>query len=246
MAERIDETGFGGLKLIQDSEDFCYGVDAVLLADFCKAAAGDRVIDLGCGNGAVSFICMAKYGPKSIVGIDIQARSVELANKSLELNLADAADAKGFERMSFQLLDILDAPERFGKASFSLAVCNPPYFEQGANVQNSGDALSLARHESTASLKDIFGAASALLTPRGRLCMIHRPSRLGDLMEYPRLFGLEPKTLRMVCPRPGEAPNLVLLEYVKGAGKELRIIPELCVRDGSGAYSRELDSIYGR
>jgi tRNA1(Val) A37 N6-methylase TrmN6 len=65
-------------------------------------------------------------------------------------------------------------------------------------------------------------------------------------MEYPRAFGLEPKALRMVCPRPGEAPNLVLLEYVRGAGKELRIVPELCVRDESGAYSRELNSIYGR
>ena len=32
--ERVDETGFGALKLIQKPEEFCYGVDAVLLADF--------------------------------------------------------------------------------------------------------------------------------------------------------------------------------------------------------------------
>ena len=34
--ERIDEIGFGGLKLIQDTEMFCYGVDAVLLARFAS------------------------------------------------------------------------------------------------------------------------------------------------------------------------------------------------------------------
>lgn len=34
MAERIDEIGFGGLRLIQEPEEFCYGVDAVILADF--------------------------------------------------------------------------------------------------------------------------------------------------------------------------------------------------------------------
>ena len=32
--EKIDEIGFGGLKLIQSSEGFRYGVDAVVLADF--------------------------------------------------------------------------------------------------------------------------------------------------------------------------------------------------------------------
>ena len=32
--ERIEDIGFGGLKLIQESESFCYGIDAVILADF--------------------------------------------------------------------------------------------------------------------------------------------------------------------------------------------------------------------
>ena len=32
--ERLDEIGFGDLKLIQKPKDFCYGVDAVILADF--------------------------------------------------------------------------------------------------------------------------------------------------------------------------------------------------------------------
>ena len=52
MAERIDEIGFGGLRLIQEDKSFCYGVDAVLLADYSKASPKDRVLDIGCGNGA--------------------------------------------------------------------------------------------------------------------------------------------------------------------------------------------------
>lgn len=34
--ERIDEIGFGGYKLIQKPEEFCYGVDSVLLSDFAS------------------------------------------------------------------------------------------------------------------------------------------------------------------------------------------------------------------
>ena len=33
---RIDEIGFASLKVIQNPHWFCYGIDAVLLADFAK------------------------------------------------------------------------------------------------------------------------------------------------------------------------------------------------------------------
>lgn len=38
--ERIDDIGFGGLKLIQKPDEFCYGIDSVLLADFAAVNHG--------------------------------------------------------------------------------------------------------------------------------------------------------------------------------------------------------------
>ena len=71
--ERIDNMGFGDLKLIQRPEGFCYGIDVVILADFaCRN--GDRsgaqggvvhVADLGAGNGAVSLILTHKLPKQS-------------------------------------------------------------------------------------------------------------------------------------------------------------------------------------
>ena len=57
--------------------------------------------------------------------------------------------------------------------------------------------------------------------------MVHRPSRLPDLFEYSRKNGLEPKRLQMVAPRAGEGANIVLVEFAKGGGKELKILPEI-------------------
>ena len=34
--ERLDEIGFGGLTLVQKPEEFCYGVDAVILAEYIR------------------------------------------------------------------------------------------------------------------------------------------------------------------------------------------------------------------
>ena len=41
--ERIDATGFGPILIIQDPEEFCYGVDAVILA---RAAAGSETVEI--------------------------------------------------------------------------------------------------------------------------------------------------------------------------------------------------------
>ena len=34
--ERLDRTGFGELKIFQDTESFCYGIDAVILSYFAS------------------------------------------------------------------------------------------------------------------------------------------------------------------------------------------------------------------
>lgn len=36
MAERVDDLQYKGLRLIQDTDGFCFGVDAVLLAHMAK------------------------------------------------------------------------------------------------------------------------------------------------------------------------------------------------------------------
>ena len=61
--ERIDDIGFGGLKLIQKPEEFCYGIDAVMLADFAAQrhkGPTDVIVDLGTGTGISPLIISHK------------------------------------------------------------------------------------------------------------------------------------------------------------------------------------------
>ena len=77
--------------------------------------------------------------------------------------------------------------------------------------------------------------------------MVHRPSRLADIFYYCRRHGLEPKDMRMVAPRSGQEPNIVLIHCVKGGGKELKVMKELSVYTADGKdYSREIERIYER
>ena len=239
MAERLDEIGFGGLKLYQDDQCFCYGIDAVLLADFAKANKGDNILDLCSGNGIVSFIAAALYFPQHIDAVEILEKSAFLGRKSAQIN--------GFDKLvEVHNIDLKTADKSLKKGSYDLVTCNPPYTEKGAGNVNDFSDLEIARHESTASLDDIFRISSLMLKPKGKLSMVHRPSRLADLIDLARKYNLEPKELRMVVPRKGEAPNIVLINYVKGAGKELKIYPELVVRNQTGEYTEEINKIYRR
>ena len=53
--ERIDEIGFGGYKLIQKPEEFCYGVDSVLLSVFAASRMNE-------GAGLVISPMLRSYG----------------------------------------------------------------------------------------------------------------------------------------------------------------------------------------
>ena len=239
MALRRDDIGFGGYSLLQDDEAFCYGVDAVLLADLAHARQSDRVMDLCTGNGVIPLIIYAKYRPKSISGIEIQKSAYELAVKN-------AADNGLSEKISFFNMDALDVKKRFAAESFSLVCCNPPYTEKGHGIPGANESIHIARHETSAALSDFTAAAAWLLPNGGRFCMVHRPSRLADIMQCCREQGLEPKTLRMVAPHRGAAANIVLVECVKGGGRELKVLPELIVRNPDGSFTDEIEEIYCR
>lgn len=52
--------------------------------------------------------------------------------------------------------------------------------------------------------------------------------------------------MRLVVPKPGQEPNIVLIHCIKGGGKELNVMKELPVYDEDGNYSEEIQRIYER
>ena len=241
--ERIEEIGFGGLKLIQKPEAFCYGVDAVVLADFaCSAFPRFRkCVDLGTGTGVIPLIMSHKNKNAEFRGIDVQEGFVDMAGRSCLLN--------GLEhRISFHHGDVSKPDDDvFPAGSADMVVCNPPYFSRGGAIPGDNREKFIARHEASATVEDFIKTAAKLLEKKGHFCMVHRPSRLVDIFCCCRRHGLEPKDMRMVAPRQGRAPNIVLVHCVKGGGKELKLHNELYVYAADGAdYSDEIQQIYER
>lgn len=246
--ERVDDIGFGGLKLIQAPEEFCYGVDAVLLADFTyRLTVPDRdesqiksIMDLGTGTGIIPLILSYKYKQTKICGVEIQKPSYDRAKRNVEINgLAD--------RISVINADIKDFGIGWGrelKGSFDAVVSNPPYTERSGGLTPSNAAKHIARHETTAELEDFINAAASLLRERGDFFMVHRPSRLAEIIKKAGKYRLEPKNMQLVSPRRGEKPNIMLVHFVKGGNPGINIFEELAVHEEHGGYTRELEERY--
>ncbi|HPU95281.1 MAG TPA: hypothetical protein PK488_00250, partial [Bacillota bacterium] len=140
--------------------------------------------------------------------------------------------------------DLKDAAALLGKASFTLAISNPPYIKHGGGLEGDSGARALARHEIGCTFDDVAKAASELLVPAGRFALVHRPDRLADIICSLRSWGLEPKNMRMVHTRASEPPVLVLVTSVKGASAGLKIGPSLLIYGEDGKYSEETNDIY--
>ena len=85
--ERIDDLELNNLKIIQNKNGFCFGMDSVLLSDFAKnIKPNTKVIDLGTGTGILPILLSAKTKASKIVGIQIQEDLPNMRKTSDELN----------------------------------------------------------------------------------------------------------------------------------------------------------------
>ncbi len=233
--ERLDALYWGGYRLLQNPAWFCFSLDAVILAWFAPLRPGGRVLDLGCGNGVLPLLLLARERTLRVTGLELMAPLADLARRNMALNGVDVEIVAG---------NIRGGEALFPQASFDLIVTNPPYETAGGGRLPTEPLKAAARAELYCNLDDVFKTAAALLKPRGRLALVHRAKRLADIVAGARGYGLEAKILRLIAPnREGDA-NLLYLEAVKGGKPGLRIPPPLAVYDGAGAYSAEMETIF--
>ncbi len=213
-----------------------FGTDAVLLADFASPRVKDIACDLGTGCGIIPLLWCRSNTPNKITAVDIQEDAIALVKESIAYN-----------SLAGRIIPIcadLRTLSSDMSGQFTLVTMNPPYKRLTGGLISPDSGRAIARHEVKCNLDDIVRAAYRLLKPSGRLCMCHRPERLGDLICAMRAGGIEPKRLRIVCTRNGSAPSLILCEGRKGGNTGMTVDTPLIIENDNGGYSAEMRKIY--
>ena len=236
--ERLDELHRNGYQIIQNSQKFCFGMDAVLLSGFARVKAGERALDMGTGTGIIPILLRGKTEGCSFVGLEIQEESADMARRSVIYNHLE-------DSISIVTGDIKEAAALFGAASFDVVTCNPPYMTGNHGLVNPEQPKAIARHEILCTLEDVVGQTAKVLRPGGRFYLVHRPFRLAEILTLLVRYKLEPKRMRLVYPFVDKEPNMVLIEALSGAKSRITVEKPLIVYKEQGVYTDEIYDIYG-
>lgn len=228
------------LRIIQSPAVFSYSLDAVLLAHFARIPIKKgNILDLCSGNGAIPLL-LSRRTNAAITGLEIQERLVGMADRSVQIN-------KLAHRLYFIHGDLKARHEGLQQSYFDTITCNPPYFLTPKETeQNKNDYLTIARHEVCCTLEDVVSACKLYVKPGGKVSMVHRPSRLVDILTLFRKYNIEPKRLRFVFPKEGEEANILLIEGIRDGKPGLTTLFPLYIYKQDGKYTNEAkEIIYG-
>lgn len=238
--ERIDDLEYKDLKIIQNKDGFCFGIDSVLLTDYAKEIKNNStVMDLGTGTGIIPILLSAKTKAKSFIGVEIQEKIAEMASRSVKLNNLE-------DKIKITNNDIKNLKKLFERSSFDAVTTNPPYKKEKTGLVSENNMQLISRHEISATLEDFIEISSYLLKDFGEFYMIHRPDRLVDIFSIMREKNIEPKKIRFVCPSTNKKANMVLIKGVKFGKPFLLVEKDLIIYNENGNYTDEILKIYSK
>src|SRR5215475_5869486 len=163
--ETLDVLYAGKLKLFQDCRGYRFSLDALLLAHFMTCRRGEKIVDLGTGNGVIALTLAYLHSSLSITGVEIQPSMLDRAGRNVRLN--------GFqERVTISQADVRSIQETLSPESFAAVVCNPPYRRAASGRISPNVERKIARHEISAGLADFLRAGAYLLPIKGRIAMV--------------------------------------------------------------------------
>jgi tRNA1(Val) A37 N6-methylase TrmN6 len=236
MDEASEDRLLGGrVRLLQPRTGYRAGADAALLAAACDARPGERVLDVGCGPGAVLLQAAVRRPDARFWGLERDPTAVELAERNVTLNGLG-------ERVEVLSGDVAQGFAALKLRPFDVVLSNPPFFDDAGAIRGPHPARR------GAYLADEgLGAWAAFLTKAvregGEMIVIHRADRLADLLAL-----LSPKCgsfqIRPVHPFADTPAKRVLVRAAKTGKAPLKLLPPLVLHDRSGGkHTAEAEAI---
>lgn len=231
-----DDRLLGGRVVLRQPRDgYRAGLDAALLAAACDPAPGQRVVEAGCGAGAVLLAAAARRPGVRFTGLERDPASVALAQENIGRNAMH-------DRVAARAFDIAQGFHALGEARFDAGLANPPFFDDPAALRGPSPA-KLGAWMADGGLAAWTGFLLAAVRDGGAITIVHRADRLADLLAL-----LSPKAgafqVRPVQPFADAAAKRVLVRAVRGGKRPLQLLPPLVLHPRDGAqHTPEADAV---
>lgn len=225
----------GRVRLRQPVDGARVSIDAVFLAAAVPVAAGELVLDIGCGTGA-AMLCVAAREPHcKVVGLDRQRELVRIAGDNFILNgMATRASA--------MIGDLLQPPPRISAGSFDHVMANPPYLERGRANETPNPARAEATIEGDAALGDWVRFALSMVKPKGTVTFVHRADRIDAVLG--QIAGRAGEVVVFpLWPGQGRPASRILVQARKQVAAPARLAVGLVLHEADGRFTPAAEAV---
>jgi len=222
----------GRVRLRQPAKGYRAGLDAALVAAACDAGPSERVIEPGCGVGAVLLAAAIRRPGARFLGLERDETVAALGQGNVTANgLEGRVAVEAGEVASFRV-----------GAPFDAALCNPPFFDDPGQLRAPHPAKAGAWMADD-GLAAWTGFLVKAVREGGTITLIHRADRLAELLGL-----LRPKAgaiqIRPIHPFADAPASRVLVRVVKTGKAPLQLLPALVLHERGGAkHTREAEAI---
>ena len=189
IAYLVGEREFYGLPLAVDARVLIPRPETELLVDVALEMSSQtplRVLDLGCGSGAIACAIAHNRPEWSVHGVDVSHEALAVAQhnkQALKIGNLQLSQSDWFSSL--------------GETQFDLIVSNPPYVEPDSVWLQQGDVrfeppLALtAKNAGMSDLEHIIAGASLFLSTSGWLWLEHGFEQAGAVRECLQQSGFQ-------------------------------------------------------
>jgi len=208
---------YPNLKIYQIIGNFKFSLDSILLAEYVKINKNTKnILDLCSGNAPIPMILTTKTDAL-IDAFEIQEHIYELAKKSIEYNHLNS-------QITMYNSDIKEIDNHINFKKYDIITCNPPYFKvEDKNYLNDDLKLAIARHEIKIDLETIFKIASSHLDDKGEFYLVHRVTRLDEIIIYANKYNLNVKNIELIKTKEDCKPYILLVRCIKNSKYGVKI-----------------------
>lgn len=231
------------VKIFQPVDGYRASTDAVMVSSLVKSVNnGDKILDVGSGTGAISLCLASRFQQKKpqIIGLDLQAKLVELSNLS--------AQANGFDEfLSYYNCDIREKLNFIKANYFNHVITNPPYTDHDMPSPNISKAF--AHNHNNFNLTEWISFCLKMLQPYGMFYMINRAEAIeeilyslygkaGNIKVIPLFTKAQDKAKRVmvIAQKTSKTPTEILPQFIVHAEEGYTTKAHNILREGKGYF----------
>jgi len=198
-------------KIIHNEKTVKITTDSVLIGALVNGMNRyERILDVGCGCGIISFILADRFKYSVIESVDVDSYSCEITERNIKEN-----DLCG--RMSVYNCSIEEFVSSCKCKYYDLVVCNPPYYD--SSFLSGDERRNEARQDSVLSLNSLLQSVATIISDVGFFYFIYPYSRFSDVYNRLSYYGYHMREVYKISPYNDTACNRVVFSLSKRYGR---------------------------